>query len=915
MMIATNVLMNLEIALPASVTGRRPAVYPVVGWIVGPAKTRSLSIQVGEETFDAVCVHIPRTDVWRSLPPESGRHFAVYSGFTAFVTLGGADGPLSKPVRIRAAFADGSCWTKDLEPVEFEACVPPEAPLPPPAAGDSPGVMICMATCNPDPARFESQIESLRRQTHANWRCIVSDDASSPQPLAMIRRTLGSDGRFFLVPGERSVGRCASFQRALELVPEGVDFVALCGDQDRWHPEKIEACLARFDAKTSLVFCDMRVLDRNGLATRDASGPNRKNYYHSHDIDLLSVANTIDAAASLFRRNLLDVLLPLPINAKLEVAPDHWLAVVAALRGKIRFVAKPLLDRVQPRNAEGDGGRAEPTGNSQRVGLLSRMLGPFRPRRILSSLRTRPALKERIKTKIRQWHDSLAVGVQLYNRSALLLATAKARCPDSPHLNRLGRPLSAAGTTVCRLQVSARRMGDPAGKLLSSLLLLHLVLQSSKYSGLLGPLLRRLHRVRFPRSNSAGRDGLLFPSLAADQGIVEFLRKYSGREYRVRPTTPVRVNVLIGMLSSQYMTGGIFAMLHLARRFEELGLRTRILLSDMRAVDSLEMDRIRRHAPDLEAFLGTVEMAPFFSTNFPISISPQDLFVATSWWTAYLCAEAIAHTAHPRFLYLSQDYEPVFYAHGSYRVLAENSYRLPCHLLCSTELLRNYLLAQKKISPDAACEYFTNPILTFAPARRPLGPKKLLFYARSQPCHERNLYPLGMLAIDQLVRNNPAMAGEWEFFGIGDEAGEQRLPCGVALRHLGKFDLKTYHAILPQYDLGLAIMDSPHPGLMPQEMAAAGLMVVTNTYYHHKTADFYRAICPNILAVDPTPDRLAEALAQQARHVEDWDRRLQTPVHWPRSWSGALPDAMLRRLLDAVTGGRPIPDPTLATRS
>ena len=58
------------------------------------------------------------------------------------------------------------------------------------------------------------------------------------------------------------------------------------------------------------------------------------------------IANTITGAASVFRRELLDVALPFPPRFG-DLFHDHWLAVVALATGDVAYVDRPLYDYVQ----------------------------------------------------------------------------------------------------------------------------------------------------------------------------------------------------------------------------------------------------------------------------------------------------------------------------------------------------------------------------------------------------------------------------------------------------------------------------------------------------------------------------------------------------------------------------------------
>ena len=119
-----------------------------------------------------------------------------------------------------------------------------------PAAGAGTGagaatVAICMATYEPTRELLERQLESLRAQTHADWICVISDDASERGRGRRIERarrraTRGSSSRAperRAAPTRTSTGRWRWRRR-------GAGYVALCDQDDRWHPDKLETLIA-----------------------------------------------------------------------------------------------------------------------------------------------------------------------------------------------------------------------------------------------------------------------------------------------------------------------------------------------------------------------------------------------------------------------------------------------------------------------------------------------------------------------------------------------------------------------------------------------------------------------------------------------------------------------------------------------
>lgn len=211
--------------------------------------------------------------------------------------------------------------------------MPAEAPL----------VAICMATYEPDPRLLERQIESIREQAHERWICVISDDGSSPGRLAHLRELTADDERFTLSVGEKRLGFYANFERALRMVPTEAEFVGLADQDDRWYPEKLAALLAARGG-AQLVYSDMRIVDEQGALVSETFWRGRRNNYTN--LASLLLANTVTGAASLFRRELLDLVLPFPEPVG-DPFHDQWIAAMALAVGEIAYVDRPLYDYVQ----------------------------------------------------------------------------------------------------------------------------------------------------------------------------------------------------------------------------------------------------------------------------------------------------------------------------------------------------------------------------------------------------------------------------------------------------------------------------------------------------------------------------------------------------------------------------------------
>ena len=220
---------------------------------------------------------------------------------------------------VRAALDDGGSATVPLEPI---AALPPAEP----AAAANASLAICMATWEPDPELFAIQVESIRAQSDDDWICLISDDCSGAEGFAAIEQIVGDDPRFIVSRSPRRRGFYRNFERALGMVPEGVELVALSDQDDRWYPEKLATLRGR--ARRCAARLQRSAPRRPGgevIAASYWGGPRTRN---DTNFASLLIANTITGAASLFRRELLDVALPFPDVPGTQYQ-DHWLGLCA----------------------------------------------------------------------------------------------------------------------------------------------------------------------------------------------------------------------------------------------------------------------------------------------------------------------------------------------------------------------------------------------------------------------------------------------------------------------------------------------------------------------------------------------------------------------------------------------------------
>lgn len=888
--------------LPA---GRGDAVF-VFGACFHPRdEVTELSLLIDGAAQPVTDFGLPRLDVFRRLHPNLGggeppvpdrdrdsledpEVHCYRSGFWATAAIPARDAGEETVLAVRARLRSGGAEVVEIG--RIGAGPPPLAPLDGAASADphDARIAIVMATHNPDMDLFRGQVRSLREQTDESWVCVVNDDRSRPDRFRELEAELAGDERFIVERGERRLGFYRSFERALAMIPADAALVALCDQDDRWHPEKL-ATLRAGIGNAELIYSDARLVAADGAELAPTYWTSRRNN-HTNLLSLL-IANTITGAASLMRREVVERALPFPAVPS-EQYHDHWLGLVAMSMGEVAYVDRPLYDYVQHGGAALGHARANaPVGGPG--GIRSRI-------------------------GISYWRGRFAHAHAAYFRSYVRLELlARALLERVPEASRRKRAVlrrfawadrSRAGILWLRLRgLRALLSNETLGAermLAESLLWRHLMrYHSREWERPIGsPFDASLPAPEGPAAGEAYPD----PETAHIERLLAPLG------FRVSDAEPERINLLIPTIDLRHLFGGYIAKFNLARKLAESGRRVRIVTVDPTPELPGDWREQVEGYSGLGGAMAKIEVA-FARERGEVAISPRDRFVATTWWTAYHARDAVAQVESDRFLYLIQEYEPFTFVMGSWAAIAAETYSFPHAALFSTEFLRSYFAASRigvyagdAADGDRRSASFQNAITPVrAPTVEELADRegrRLLFYARSEPHAKRNMFELGMIAIARAIEAG-IFGDDWEFFGIGSVSGRSRvaLANGNELDVLPRQSQSAYGEVLAGYDVGLSLMLTPHPSLVPIEMASAGLLTVTNTFAT-KTAERLAAISSNLIAAEPSIEGVTAGLATAVDRAGDHAARVRgASVDWSSDWERSLgADVMssVLRLLD-----------------
>lgn len=224
-------------------------------------------------------------------------------------------------------------------------------------------VDVALATYNGS-TYIGALLDSLQAQSHRPLNVRLSDDASADNTLE-IATTPRSDLPVKLVGdgGKRGVAR--NFETALAHCT--APYVALCDQDDIWHPDKVTHLLGRMRELEIehgpncplLVFCDLRLVDAklehvygSFFSTTLKSSDGRT---FSHFL----IGNHVPGCSMMVNRRLLDLALPFPD----VYIHDWWLILVCSIFGQVSYLDEALIDYRQHGNntiglGVGEGGAA-----------------------------------------------------------------------------------------------------------------------------------------------------------------------------------------------------------------------------------------------------------------------------------------------------------------------------------------------------------------------------------------------------------------------------------------------------------------------------------------------------------------------------------------------------------------------------
>lgn len=215
---------------------------------------------------------------------------------------------------------------------------------------------ISVALCTYNGAAYlEVQLLSILRQSLRPDEIVVSDDGSTDATLAVLERVVeawrAEDSTHVIdlvvLRNTAALGVTANFEQALAACSG--DLIALCDQDDRWRPGRVERMVAEFTARPALqmLHADARLVDSEGRSlggtlfhTLGVSDADRASVHAGQAITAYLRRNIVTGATMMVRRALVDRSRPFPA----AWVHDEWMAMVAASTGLVDLLDEPVTD-------------------------------------------------------------------------------------------------------------------------------------------------------------------------------------------------------------------------------------------------------------------------------------------------------------------------------------------------------------------------------------------------------------------------------------------------------------------------------------------------------------------------------------------------------------------------------------------
>ncbi len=202
-------------------------------------------------------------------------------------------------------------------------------------SGVSLSVSIVLATYNGEKFLRE-QLDSVFAQTFPILEVIAVDDCSSDSTVSILNEYAKTHPILTIYQNEKNLKHNQTFERGI-LLAKG-DCIAMCDQDDIWDKDKISMMMENWTSDSFLIHCDSEFIDVKGNRMNKKISDIKNLQTYADHVPFV-IGNTVAGHASIFKRELINKILPFPSI----VIHDWWMAYIAATLGPVQYVSQPLV--------------------------------------------------------------------------------------------------------------------------------------------------------------------------------------------------------------------------------------------------------------------------------------------------------------------------------------------------------------------------------------------------------------------------------------------------------------------------------------------------------------------------------------------------------------------------------------------
>lgn len=415
-----------------------------------------------------------------------------------------------------------------------------------------------------------------------------------------------------------------------------------------------------------------------------------------------------------------------------------------------------------------------------------------------------------------------------------------------------------------------------------------------------------------PKNNNATKEleskypGITIP--VAINNLINLKYKFVDYPYQFEKNSEKRINFIFPQLDPLIMFGGYSSYINLMVKLDSLGYKTRAIISEDNNKFSRAALLNKYNSGPLRDLFSKIEIINLTSGKESLSISEEDEFFSYSTWTSYT-ADYFSKLINKKFYFFIQEDESIFHCNDSLQVLVNNAYDLDHFAIFNSEFLRKFFRDNKKgVYRDGvfggnenSCSFEHALTKTKVPTIEELEhrkTKRVLIYLRPEEHAKRNLFEIAVLALQEAEKNGAFDKGNWEFIGVGTLGPTYEIPLSskYKIKIISKMPASDYSKALTEFDLGLSLMNAPHPSLLPFEMASSGILTVTNVYSNRSAEDLIN-LSKNIFPAEMDIKSISDAIISASKKLNDHQYRIENScINWSNDWAKSFNEEFMTNL-------------------